>query len=581
MTWGVVLGLVYTLRSLFAVIFITFVISYICRNFVKFVYSPFAPRLILRRIIVIFTFALLLFGFYVGGRFLVPNAVEQGQQIVKIVRDLRIHEDVDNAAPNLYASLRFWFYKDTDTYHEELKAYKENVGDPIEVDYDIFKRESLRIQNEFKDFIIHYFGSEIYEENKNKPEFQEEYDAFIDERIENEYENDKLMLEKAEEDELRDKAPTNYERLKKKHGATTEAWSDFLKVSIIFKLYEQFDMDMQKRREYEDAFKEMYVLREGEKIVEKFEGTTEWNDRFKTEYDRISGKDRLYAYDDYIQLAAAKDAKEYRELLVDEEGVDERLDIAFGEKKEKEFAESIKQSGVVEELNQKIKRDFLPGVAAWVANTIEYTVTLIFHLILSVFLSFFLVWDIPRLKSMIGRLETSRMSNFYEEVCPGLISFGSLMGRAFQAQALIAVVNTLLTLSALYILDMPHKTFLSAIVFICSFIPVVGVIISSIPMVVVGLQEPNGIIVALQLVGCILLIHFLETTLLNPKIMGDMLKLHPLLVLIILLVGEHFFGVWGLLLGVPVTVYIFRFVILRDRRVVPRLEPERPQPEES
>ena len=69
---------------------------------------------------------------------------------------------------------------------------------------------------------------------------------------------------------------------------------------------------------------------------------------------------------------------------------------------------------------------------------------------------------------------------------------------------------------------------------------------------------------ALEMVGCVLIIHFIETTLLNPKIMGDMLKLHPLLVLVILVVGEHFFGVWGLLLGVPVCVYIFRFVILRD-----------------
>jgi predicted PurR-regulated permease PerM len=82
-------------------------------------------------------------------------------------------------------------------------------------------------------------------------------------------------------------------------------------------------------------------------------------------------------------------------------------------------------------------------------------------------------------------------------------------------------------------------------------------------MVVVALGLPGGFILALELVGCVLLIHFIETTLLNPKIMGDMLKLHPLLVLIILLVGEHFFGVWGLLLGVPVTVYIFRFVILK------------------
>ncbi|MFH2001316.1 MAG: AI-2E family transporter [Planctomycetota bacterium] len=567
-TWGVFLGLVYTLRNLFAVFFITFVISYICRNFVKFVYSPFGQHLALRRIIVIFTFALLLFGFYIGGRFLVPNAVEQGQQIVKIVRDLRIHEDVDNAVPNLYASLRFWFYKDSDEYRNELKTYRESV-DPIEVDYDIFKRESERIKNAFKVHVIQDFGQRIYEEKKSSAEFQEEYDDYIDARIEKDYERNKTALESEEEQELRENTPSTYERFKNKHGSTPETWSDYLKDRIIFKLYKRFDLDLQKRREVEDAFKEMYIQREGEKVVQQFEGKPEWIQRFETDYEMISGKDRLYNFEEYFRLEGASNQKEYRELMGDEVGIETRLDSDFDEKKEMEFAEAFKEYGFVEELNQKIKRDFLPGVATWVASTIEYTVTLVFHLILSIFLSFFLVWDIPRLKELISRLETSRMSEFYKEVCPGLVSFGSLMGRAFQAQALIAIVNTMLTLSALYILDMPHKTFLSAIVFICSFIPVVGVIISSIPMVVVGLQEPNGLIVALELVGCVLIVHFIETTLLNPKIMGDMLKLHPLLVLIILLVGEHFFGVWGLLLGVPITVYIFRFVILKDRSVGP------------
>jgi predicted PurR-regulated permease PerM len=43
-----------------------------------------------------------------------------------------------------------------------------------------------------------------------------------------------------------------------------------------------------------------------------------------------------------------------------------------------------------------------------------------------------------------------------------------------------------------------------------------------------------------------------------------MLHLHPVLVLTILAVCEHFFGVWGLLLGVPVVVYVIRFVILQE-----------------
>ena len=49
----------------------------------------------------------------------------------------------------------------------------------------------------------------------------------------------------------------------------------------------------------------------------------------------------------------------------------------------------------------------------------------------------------------------------------------------------------------------------------------------------------------------ILGIHQLEANVLNPKIMGDAAKIHPVLVIFSLLAGEHFFRVPGALLAVP------------------------------
>jgi predicted PurR-regulated permease PerM len=43
-----------------------------------------------------------------------------------------------------------------------------------------------------------------------------------------------------------------------------------------------------------------------------------------------------------------------------------------------------------------------------------------------------------------------------------------------------------------------------------------------------------------------------------------MLHLHPVMVIGILAISEHFFGVWGLLLGVPVIVYLIRCVIMGE-----------------
>jgi len=562
-TWGVFLGLVYVLSSLFAVFFITFVVSYICRNFVKFVYSPFGDRAYIRKIIVVITFALLLFGFYLGGRFLVPNIYEQGSKVFTMVRDLKIHEGLDNALPNLYATFRYQFFKNTDEHIDEFKEFKKRT-DPGKLGFERFRDDSLGIRNGFREKMIEEYGQAAYETARKAPDFKEEMNSRIEELIVNkEYALKKDELEADAEQELMDDMSDGaFDRLKNKYGATAEEWSEYLKLLIMPKIYE--GIDDKKRVIYQEELKTEHILEQGTLAVLEVEGTDEWQSRFQEYYAELPENLRRYPYQEFISLESAKDQSEYLELRGGMEEAEEDLVLAFKKDKENEFAGTIKDSEFVIELNDRIRKEFLPSVTKWVYNAIAYTFSLAFYLIVSIFLSFFIVWDIPRLKTMIRKLENSRIGEFYKEVCPGMVSFGWLMGRAFQAQAIIAAVNTALTLSALNLLAVPHRAFLCSIVFICSFIPVVGVIISSVPIVVVALQLDGGIVLALELIGCILIIHFIETTLLNPKIMGDMLKLHPLLVLVILLVGEHFFGVWGLLLGVPVTVYIFRFVILQD-----------------
>src|SRR5436305_559760 len=56
--------------------------------------------------------------------------------------------------------------------------------------------------------------------------------------------------------------------------------------------------------------------------------------------------------------------------------------------------------------------------------------------------------------------------------------------------------------------------------------------------------------------GWIICIHLLEANLLNPKIMGDAAKIHPVLVVFALIAGEHSYGLVGALFAVPVASII-------------------------
>ena len=180
--------------------------------------------------------------------------------------------------------------------------------------------------------------------------------------------------------------------------------------------------------------------------------------------------------------------------------------------------------------------------------------------LLALLFSFLILIDVNRIKSGISRLRTSRVGDFYEEAAPPIARFGILLGRAIEAQAAIAVVNTILTLIGMLLLGIPLVAMLSVIVFICSFVPVLGVFISTTPIVLVALNA-GGPGLSLAAIALVIVIHVIEAYVLNPLIYGRHLKLNPVLTLIILYVGYHAFGLWGMLLGVPVSRYFIHDVL--------------------
>ena len=105
--------------------------------------------------------------------------------------------------------------------------------------------------------------------------------------------------------------------------------------------------------------------------------------------------------------------------------------------------------------------------------------------------------------------------------------------------------------------------------------PIFGSILSSIPIVVIALVSSGSFDLkqGLYVLGWIILIHLIEANFLNPKIMGDAAKIHPVLVVFALIAGEQSYGLVGALFAVPVASIIQTiFVYFRRRsfRPVPR-----------
>lgn len=155
-------------------------------------------------------------------------------------------------------------------------------------------------------------------------------------------------------------------------------------------------------------------------------------------------------------------------------------------------------------------------------------------------------------------IDVPRIVRGLESFFPGasVDSTGRLLNRLNQGlsgvirgQIAICLINAVLTGLGLVLLDVKFALLLAVFAGFGSLIPIFGTVISSIPALLIALTQGVGTMLLLLL--WIIGIHFIEANVLQPKIMGTTARIHPVVIILALLAGEHAYGVLGALVAVP------------------------------
>ncbi|SEE96502.1 AI-2E family transporter [Ruania alba] len=124
------------------------------------------------------------------------------------------------------------------------------------------------------------------------------------------------------------------------------------------------------------------------------------------------------------------------------------------------------------------------------------------------------------------------------------------LGTYARTQLLVALIDGVGIGLGAWILGVPLALPLGVLVFVGSFIPIVGAVVTGAVAVVVALVD-QGPLIALVMLGVVLLVQQAESNLLQPKLMGWALNLHPVAVLLAVAAGTIIGGVVGALFAVP------------------------------
>ncbi|MBC2172662.1 AI-2E family transporter [Listeria booriae] len=199
----------------------------------------------------------------------------------------------------------------------------------------------------------------------------------------------------------------------------------------------------------------------------------------------------------------------------------------------------------------KYVNDGVQFLFAYLANIGVVAMNTFIALILSLFFSL----GKERLILFTSKFGHSKVAFIYEELSYFGRKFNETFGKVIEAQFMIALVNCVLTTIALWIMGFPQLFSLAIMVFLLGLIPVAGVIISMVPLTIIA-YTIGGVNYVLIILVLVVVIHAIESYILNPKLMSAKTDLPVFYTFIILIFSEHFFGIWGLIVGIPVFMFL-------------------------
>lgn len=129
-----------------------------------------------------------------------------------------------------------------------------------------------------------------------------------------------------------------------------------------------------------------------------------------------------------------------------------------------------------------------------------------------------------------------------------------VLGKYIMGQFTLCLMVGALTFIALLIVDIKFILLLSILNGMLNIIPYFGAFLGAIPAVLIALMDDP--IKVIYVLIAFIIIQQLEGNILAPKITANSIEMHPLVVIILLLIGEKLGGLLGMVLIVPIGVII-------------------------
>jgi predicted PurR-regulated permease PerM len=191
-------------------------------------------------------------------------------------------------------------------------------------------------------------------------------------------------------------------------------------------------------------------------------------------------------------------------------------------------------------------RDIAGSVFGGAFSVVSGTFSFALSLFGVVFVSAYMLIDVRRFKTAYL---LAAPAHYRRDARDLWNAFGLTLSRYLNGLALDLAIQGAISAVALYLIGVPYALVLGAFVSLTALIPYIGAWLGAIPAVIVAFTvSPTAVILT---VIVFVVIQQLEGNFLMPKIQGQSIHVHPVLVFLSVIIGGGLGGLVGVLLAVP------------------------------
>lgn len=196
--------------------------------------------------------------------------------------------------------------------------------------------------------------------------------------------------------------------------------------------------------------------------------------------------------------------------------------------------------------------------ALGLTTSLSSLVTQLINAILIPFTTFYFLKDFDRIIDGMRRRIPERHRSTGDKIYTRI---NTILSIYIRGKILAALIIALVTWLALAAFGINFSILIGMTTGLLSLIPTIGFILTLILGAALGLlnAEPQSAVMTVVLVVAV--VNVLDMVIISPKVVGEKLGLHPILLIFSLFVFAKVFGIIGLLISIPVTAILKVFIM--------------------